>query len=215
MKWLKRFIAHWKSFILRESKMLTISGVHVTKEYGAPTLRDIAIQSMRIPRFCGSTNQFYPVGMHLLFVAKLVPPALEHHALLHDAPEVCVGDVPRPMKTDQAREVEQALFVRLYESLGLALPTPEEEAIVKAADIKACMVEGLHLNVPGFRYVTANLDIDAEAYQAFEQLMNGYNPAGCISEHGFYVGQLMERLYRSVYAAHSRVAMDVAEQALD
>ncbi len=123
--------------------MLTFTGIHITQEFGAPSIRDIAVQSMRIARFAGAGRIFYPVGIHMMLVADLLPPELEPHGLLHDGGEICVGEVPRPMKTDAARGVEHAVLARTYASLGLALPTEEEQAIIKAADMDACNVEGV------------------------------------------------------------------------
>lgn len=122
--------------------MITWVGTHVTKEFGAPNIRDMAVQGMRLVRFSGAGRIFWPVGMHSLLVADLLPPELEHHGLLHDcAAEVCVSDVPRPMKTDAAREVEGIVATRTYYLLGVPLPTVEEAKLIHEADLKAAFAE--------------------------------------------------------------------------
>lgn len=180
--------------------MLTYSGSHITKEYGAPSLRDIAVQTMRLPRFCGASELFYPVGMHLLLVAALVPPELEHHALLHDAPEACVNDVPRPMKTPQAKQLEHAVLVRIYDSLGLALPTHQEDEAIHAADIRAVNVEGRNNTGPrGFAETQPNIDYeDKEAEAAFTDLMLTYNPVDAINPNGHWPLLLERKLRRAI-----------------
>jgi hypothetical protein len=122
--------------------MITYTGVHVTKEYGVPTLRDIAVQSMRMPRFCGSGQLWWPIGMHLLHTADLLPPELEVDGLLHDAAETCVNDIPRPMKTKAQRAVEHRILRRIYRNLGLPFPSKEVEALVHDADISAFCERG-------------------------------------------------------------------------
>lgn len=66
-------------------------------------LGDISNALSKICRFAGHTKQFYSVAQHSMHVAELV----EHlggtteeilQALLHDAPEAYVVDVPTPLK---------------------------------------------------------------------------------------------------------------------
>ncbi len=122
--------------------MLTVTGQLVTREYGAPSIRDIAVQLMRLGRFAGASEVFWPVGLHSLLVADLCPAGIEHHALLHDASECVVNDVPRPMKTPEAKALEAVVTARIYAALGLELPTPAEAELVHAADMRAVHAEG-------------------------------------------------------------------------
>ena len=126
--------------------MLTYTGIHVTKEFGAPSIVDIAVQSMRLIRFSGAGEVNWPIGMHMLLVADLVVPNddpwLRLYALLHDAAEVAVADVPRPMKTTAARAVEDAVEARIYASLGIPEPSEDTRQAVKLADFRAALAEG-------------------------------------------------------------------------
>ncbi len=127
--------------------MLTFTGTHLTKGYGAPNIRDMSVQGMRIVRFAGAGRTYWPIGMHSLLVADLVEiahPELEAHALLHDvAAEICgIGDVCRPMKTDEGRTLEKMIFERTYWQIGLERPTEEEKEIIHVADMQAVNAEG-------------------------------------------------------------------------
>ena len=111
---------------------------------------------MRLVRFSGAAEVFWPIGMHMLLVADLMPrqvyagpsdapanPWMEVYGLLHDAAEVCVGDVPRPMKTAEARALEDRVQSRIYAALGVPEPTAAVTAAIKEADFRAALAEGL------------------------------------------------------------------------
>lgn len=179
--------------------MLTYTGVHITREFGAPTLRDIAVQSMRLARFAGGTQVFWPVGMHLLLVADLLPPELEHHGLLHDSAETVVNDTPRPMKTQAQRAVEHRVLRRIYHSLGLPMPTPEEAELIHRADIRAVNVEGVREAGPrGFRETQPGIQPDPDATAKLDEYLKGWNPLDAISADGYWPRLLERRLRESI-----------------
>lgn len=59
---------------------------------------DIAHALNMIPRFNGHTEQRYSVLKHSLVVAHFAPHHLKLHALLHDASEAYICDIPSPLK---------------------------------------------------------------------------------------------------------------------
>lgn len=125
--------------------MISYCGSHITKEFGAPTPRCMAVQGMRINRFAGAgiTIPFWPIGLHSILVANLLPPHLRAHGLLHDVGhEVSMSDIPKPLKTTEQRSLAQVLQERTYHSLGLVMPTEEEDELIHAADMAACNAEG-------------------------------------------------------------------------
>lgn len=63
------------------------------------TIDDIALGLSRMPRFAGQTSQFYSVAQHSVLVAHYVPHHLRLQALLHDATEAYLSDLPRPVKS--------------------------------------------------------------------------------------------------------------------
>lgn len=67
-------------------------------------LHDIASALSKLCRFGGHCQQFYSVAEHSILAAKMMRqrnggnPALIRWALLHDASEAYVVDIPRPAK---------------------------------------------------------------------------------------------------------------------
>lgn len=122
--------------------MITYTGRSVFPENdGAPSLDDIAVGLGRTARFAGQTKHWYPVLAHTIVVSRLVRPKNRIHALLHDAPEAVVGDVPTPWKTDGARAHEEELLHRIYDELGIDLPRRGAQNDVKRADRMALAAE--------------------------------------------------------------------------
>lgn len=61
--------------------------------------RDLAVSLSRVNRFLGhTTSQTWSVGQHSLAMSFYVPPELALAALLHDAAEAYVGDLPAPLR---------------------------------------------------------------------------------------------------------------------
>lgn len=108
----------------------------------APRLFDIGVGLGRMPRFAGQVRTFYSVLAHTFTVADLVPAPFRSFALLHDAPEAIVGDVPTTWKTDAARAMEADLLERISRSVNLPWPWPTDATIaVKHADAIALAAE--------------------------------------------------------------------------
>lgn len=64
----------------------------------AISIRDIAEALSKLCRFSGHTSTFYSVAQHCCFVHDLCPLEMRPWALLHDAHEAYIGDVPAPLK---------------------------------------------------------------------------------------------------------------------
>lgn len=97
------------------------------------SIGDIAHALSMQPRFGGHLPVFYSVAQHCVLAAEYV--AREHMlaALLHDASEAYLIDVPRPVKRQlhNYKEVEDKLMTVIAAKFGFKWPLHEE---VKRAD---------------------------------------------------------------------------------
>jgi hypothetical protein len=61
-------------------------------------INDIAHALSLLCRFNGHIKELYSVAQHCVLMSEQVEPKYAFHALLHDAAEAYVSDVPRPFK---------------------------------------------------------------------------------------------------------------------
>jgi 5'-deoxynucleotidase YfbR-like HD superfamily hydrolase len=106
------------------------------------SLVDIAHALSNLCRFAGHTRSFYSVAQHSVLVSYHVPDADRLQALLHDAPEAYVVDVPRPLKhsgiIDGYKQIEATVWEAIAAHFGVA---SEMSAAVKIADTRALFTE--------------------------------------------------------------------------
>lgn len=119
-------------------------------------IRDIACSLSKIVRFAGHVEWFWSVAAHSLLVARIVkdqgaPNRLQLAALLHDAHEAYIGDVPTPLKRkmgamyeDLKDTVDDAIALRFGLDASLF-----EDGLVKAADAIALRSEAAALKRSG------------------------------------------------------------------
>lgn len=103
-------------------------------------LIDIAHALARINRFLGHTPYPYSVAQHSVLMSRQVEPELAFEALLHDAHEAYVGDMPSPMKKvclDYC-DLEDAVEAVVREKFGLP---GEPHPGVKEADRRMLVTE--------------------------------------------------------------------------
>lgn len=96
-------------------------------------LIDIAQALANKCRYAGHCTRFYSVAEHSVLVSRAVPAEHAMWALLHDAGEAYLADIPRPVKRflPEWKPIEAAVMRAVCEHFGL----PEDEpAAVKAAD---------------------------------------------------------------------------------
>lgn len=142
------------------SAIATLSGA--TFDYAAPRPEqihtdDIAVALSRHPRYCGQTTRRYTVAMHSVLVADLVEPEHRLHALLHDATEAYVCDLPSPAKKQMRDEAGgesdyDRLEARVWAAIARRYDIPHAmPAAVVAADRLAMCVEAPVLQPRGWR----------------------------------------------------------------
>jgi hypothetical protein len=110
-------------------------------------IEDIAHALAMICRFNGHTHSFYSVAEHSVFVALNVP--VEHRvaALLHDASEAYLCDLPRPIKHNVAgyAEAEDRLMKVIAEKFKFSLPLAP---CIKEADTRILLNEREQMLLP-------------------------------------------------------------------
>jgi uncharacterized protein len=76
---------------------------------------DIAHALALLCRYGGHVDRFYSVAEHCVLMSEWVAPENALAALLHDATEAYVVDVPRPLKRQLAgyREIEQSVWLAI------------------------------------------------------------------------------------------------------
>ncbi len=94
---------------------------------------DIAHALSLLCRFNGHCRAFYSVAEHAVRVSRAVPPEHALAALLHDAAEAYVSDVPRPVRrrVPDFDAVEARILAVILERFGLPPRLPDA---VRAAD---------------------------------------------------------------------------------
>lgn len=98
-------------------------------------------------RYGGHVRHFYSVAEHCVHIARWCPPEARAWALLHDASEAYLVDVPRPVKAHLRgyAEIEGRLMAIIAERFGLA---PGEPMIVREADRRILLTERAALMGP-------------------------------------------------------------------
>jgi hypothetical protein len=103
-------------------------------------IEDIAHALSMLCRFGGHCLRFYSVAEHSVLLSRHVAPEHKLWALLHDASEAYLVDVPRPLKPFLRgyREAEDKIMRAVCERYRLP---PEMPEAVKAADTSLLMDE--------------------------------------------------------------------------
>jgi hypothetical protein len=99
------------------------------------SIGDIAHALSMQCRYNGHVHQFYSVAEHSVLVSRYVPQELKLTALLHDASEAYITDIPRPLKPHLAnyKELEERVERVIAGVFGTIYPLPAEVKRVDAA----------------------------------------------------------------------------------
>lgn len=91
-------------------------------------IEDIAHALAHIPRFGGHLHRFYSVAQHSLHCAEGADKGHELAALLHDASEAYLGDIPTPIKNHlyDYKRIEDGLMKVIAEKFGFEYPLSSE-----------------------------------------------------------------------------------------
>lgn len=115
-----------------EHSIQTFSGIFFdpfNPDPAAIRIEDIARSLCQQPRFLGHLKERWTVGMHSVMVSRHSPEDVKLWALLHDASEAYMCDLPRPLKRHPMmhfyRETEANVMQAVAKRFGLAWPMPE------------------------------------------------------------------------------------------
>ena len=97
-------------------------------------VEDIAHALSMLCRFNGHLEKFYSVAEHSVYVSHIVSKENQLWALLHDAAEAYLSDIPSPVKANlpQFKNIEDILLEVVCERFNLPFGIPSE---VKEADL--------------------------------------------------------------------------------
>jgi len=90
-------------------------------------IEDIAHALALNCRFNGHIHTHFSVAQHSIIISKLVPKEYALEALLHDAPEAYLTDVPRPIKRflPECQEIEDNILEVILKKFGCVFPLPD------------------------------------------------------------------------------------------
>lgn len=128
---------------LHSNCIRTFSGFYVNVFEPTPEMfciDDIAHALSMQCRFGGHLPQFYSVAQHSVMCSLEVQPEFALQALMHDASEAYLLDIPRPIKQriPDYKRIENDLMDVLANVFGFDWP---ESPLVKAADEKLLQLE--------------------------------------------------------------------------
>lgn len=115
-------------------------------------IEDIAHSLSMQCRYAGHCRRFYSVAEHSVLLARYVSPANALWALLHDASEAYLVDVPRPVKPALAgyKAIEEKVSIVIAARFGLSsIEIPRE---VHEADMRICVDEKAQNMAPGLMW---------------------------------------------------------------
>lgn len=103
-------------------------------------VRDIAHALSHTARFAGQTFQFLSVAQHSVMVSEMVSERYALAALLHDASEAYLGDMPSPFKKllPDYRMLEQNVMNAIATKFGFEMPLHPS---IKKADKEILQME--------------------------------------------------------------------------
>lgn len=159
------------------STIETYTGLYF--DYRNPQLESIHIEDVahglsNMCRFAGHCHQYYSVAQHSLEVSLRVPREHALAALLHDASEAYMLDIPRPLKQlpffEPYRDLEGKVMSLIAEKFGFTFPLHPS---IKEADERMLCTEKRDLMGPDdwvfgvdpYSFtITAMLPADAKYY---------------------------------------------------
>lgn len=141
----------------------TYTGIYINVFEPTPEMiciEDIAHALANQCRFGGHLPRFYSVAQHSGYVCALVDDDNAFSALMHDASEAYLMDIPRPIKKRlrDYKEIEDGLMRVIADKFGFEYPM---NTIIKEADEQMlqlewdCLMLGKNSNIQPFEWYRA------------------------------------------------------------
>lgn len=136
----------------------TVSGLYVNPFDPDPNtiiIEDIAHALSNIPRWGGHLKKNYSVARHSLHCSRIATTDYKLTALLHDASEAYLLDMPSPIKNEltEYKPIESKLMQVIARKFGIMFPFPKE---VKMIDQEVLQMEWDCLMLGNFEYNERN-----------------------------------------------------------
>lgn len=113
---------------------------------------DIAHSLSMQCRYAGHCLEYYSVAEHCCLIHDAIEPEHKKQALMHDASEAYLVDLPRPVKNDmpQYKGIETKLEAVIFKKFGIPYPfhprVKDFDTMILVAEKDQNMVQGLEWN---------------------------------------------------------------------
>lgn len=152
------------------------------------SITDIASALSKLCRFGGHCERFYSVAEHCVHVARMSP-TNKLTALLHDASEAYLVDIPRPIKPQLTnyKAIEDNLMVAISKKFGTCHPLPKEIKDIDTAILSDERDQNMaHMDVPsqlwGNMLPALGVKLDFWAPRdAFREFMSAFRSYGGVA----------------------------------
>lgn len=152
-------------------------------------IEDIAHALSNLCRYAGHCTKFYSVAEHSVYVSLIVPPEYALQALLHDATEAYIVDVPRPLKRwiKGYADIEEMNWHAIAECFGLPVQMHQS---VKDADNAVLLAEKEYIMGPQ-PAPWAHIPLPDGLIDAADSAIVGHLSIACLPDQAF--NRFMER----------------------
>jgi len=171
------------------------SGSRIGLGHAPPSLEDIAVSLGRLCRFTGHCRIFYPVLLHSMAVSDLVHVENTRAALLHDAAEIYLSDIPTPFKAPEMKAIEMRLLMPIFskylDQYELLEWVGRGHELVKVADREVFTAEVHLLGCAGLRAWVGESYPDVE--EKVQEYIDRYPIEECVRPDGKAVIEFIRR----------------------
>lgn len=137
-------------------------------------LEDIAHALGMLCRYCGHTDYFYSVAEHCVYMSRMVSQEAAPYALIHDAAEAYVSDLPSPVKrmVPGYKVIENRISAVVLEAFALSAPSEKIRNEVHTADGRMLTTERRDL----MKEPPQSREAD-DVFSPYEEHINAWSPA--------------------------------------